>query len=71
MPGTRIDVAKVATPELFKDPLPRTLVPSLKVTVPTGVPVELVTTAVRVTACPMTVGFPLVVRTVAVFVFTT
>src|SRR6266699_1227184 len=46
-----------AWPELFRVPVPRVLGPSLKVTVPVGVPAPglfVFTVAVKVTACPDT-----------------
>src|SRR5437016_12740969 len=46
-----------AWPELFRVPVPRVLGPSLKVTVPVGVPAPglfAFTVAVKVTACPDT-----------------
>src|SRR6266436_4176777 len=46
-----------AWPELFRVPVPRVLGPSLKVTVPVGVPAPAIfafTVAVKVTACPDT-----------------
>src|SRR5712691_238329 len=50
-------VLKVAWP-LLRVPVPRMVVPSLKVTVPVGVPVVAgVTVAVKVTDCPETDGF--------------
>lgn len=55
------EVLKVATPEPFSGPVPNVFVPSLKVTVPVGVPVlpvELsVTVAVNVTELLNTEGF--------------
>ena len=52
-------VTNVAWPEAFRVPVPRVLGPSLKVTVPVGVPAPLVlafTVAVKVTGCPDTDG---------------
>ena len=52
-------VTNVAWPEAFRVPVPRVLGPSLKVTVPVGVPAPLVlafTVAVKVTGCPDTEG---------------
>ena len=53
MPTVSVEVVKVATWEPFNVPVPRAVVPSLKVTVPVGAfaPVE-VTVAVKVTATP-------------------
>jgi len=51
-PAGRLDVLKVACPELSV-PVPSTVVPCLKVTVPVGAPgPEGVTVAVNVTDCP-------------------
>ena len=47
----------LATPELFKVPVPRMLVPSWKTTVPVGVPPLPLTVAVKVTALPAADGF--------------
>src|SRR5439155_1220445 len=52
-------VTNVAWPEPFRVPVPRVLEPSLKVTVPVGVPAPglfAVTVAVKVTDCPDTDG---------------
>jgi hypothetical protein len=56
MPGDSVEIAKVATwepPTVLSVPVPRAVVPSLKVTVPVGafVPV-VVTVAVKVTETP-------------------
>ena len=54
MPTVSVDVVKVATPPLFKVPVPRTVVPSRKVTVPVGVPEVLeVIVAVNITGAPL------------------
>ena len=56
---TRDEIAKVATPPLSV-PVPRVTPPSLKVTVPVGVPLAgavAATVAVKVTDCPKTEGF--------------
>ena len=54
VPTVSVDVVKVATPPLFKVPVPRTVVPSRKVTVPVGVPEVLeVIVAVNVTGVPL------------------
>src|SRR6266568_4625317 len=61
--------AYVAWPEPFRVPVPRVLEPSLKVTVPVGVPAPglfAVTVAVKVTDCPDTDGLPEELTDVAV-----
>jgi len=58
-PTASVLVTNVAWPEAFRVPVPRVLGPSLKVTVPVGVPAPLVlafTVAVKVTGCPDTEG---------------
>src|SRR5437773_2003277 len=58
-PTASVLVTNVAWPEPFRVPVPRVLEPSLKVTVPVGVPAPLVlafTVAVKVTGCPDTDG---------------
>jgi len=58
-PTASVPVTNVAWPEAFRVPVPRVLEPSLKVTVPVGVPAPLVfacTVAVKVTGCPDTDG---------------
>jgi hypothetical protein len=56
-PTASVDVVNVALPPLSV-PVPSTLVPSLKVTIPVGVPeVAGLTVAVKVTAWPNTDGF--------------
>ncbi len=58
-PTASVLVTNVAWPEAFRVPVPRVLGPSLKVTVPVGVPAPLVlafTVAVKVTGCPDTDG---------------
>ena len=58
-PTASVLVTNVAWPEAFRVPVPRVLGPSLKVTVPVGVPAPLVfafTVAVKVTRCPDTDG---------------
>jgi hypothetical protein len=70
VPTASVDVVKVATwnpPTVLKVPVPRAVVPSLKVTVPVGGFVPVVTTvAVKVTATPCFAGFELEVRVVVV-----
>jgi hypothetical protein len=52
------EVVKLATPELSSGmALPITVEPSLKLTVPVGVPAPPVTVAVNVTDCPKAEGF--------------
>ena len=59
-PTLRPEVEYVATPEAFNMPLPRTVAPSLKVTVPVGVfEPFVVTVAVNVTDEPADAGFAL------------
>ena len=53
-----VEVTKVAVP-LLSAPVPKVVAPSLKVTVPVGVPApgaDAVTVAVKVTDCPKTDG---------------
>ena len=60
LPTAKEDVLKVATPLLFKVPVPSVLVPSLKVTVPPAIPAPgpvTATVAVKVTDCPKSEGF--------------
>ena len=65
-PNPNVDVVKVATPPLMVE-APSVIVPSLKVTVPVGVPVvDELTVAVNVTACPTLEGFAEDIRTVLV-----
>jgi hypothetical protein len=67
VPAVNAEVAKVATPLLFKDPVPSAVAPSKKVIVPVGVPVaDAVTVAVSVTVAPGTEGFTSAVSAVAV-----
>ena len=57
-PALSDEVAKVATPEVLRVPVPSVVVPSLKVTVPVGVPEPpLVTVAVNVMDWPKAAGF--------------
>ena len=52
VPTLSVDVERVATPPEFRVPAPSVTAPSLKVTVPVGVPeVEDFTVAVRVMDC--------------------
>jgi len=65
-------VENVATPEAFNAPVPRTVAPSLKVTVPVGVPGAVdVTVAVNVTDWPAVDGFSEDATAVAVVPLTT
>jgi hypothetical protein len=67
-PGVRLDVVKVATPEAFSVAVPSAAAPSLKVTVPVGVPdAEPVTVVVRVTALPARAGFALEATAIEMF----
>jgi hypothetical protein len=52
VPVVRADVLKVAAPLPLSVPVPRVVAPSLKVTVPVGVPALHATVAVKVTAWP-------------------
>ena len=64
----RFVVLYVATPEEFNVAVPNAVLPSLKVTVPVGVPdPETVTVAVKVTELPAKAGFMLAVTVVDVF----
>ena len=64
VPTDNVVVLKVATPEAFSVPVPRTVVPSLNETVPEGVPGELtVTVPVNVTDWPKIEEVVLEVRT--------
>jgi hypothetical protein len=61
------EVANVAMPPLFRDPVPSAVVPSKNVTVPVGAPGAVtVTVAVSVTTPPATEGFMSAVSAVAV-----
>ena len=63
-----------ATPLLLSVPVPSVVEPSLKVTVPPGMPPPgdaAVTVAVKVTACPTVDGLTEEVRAVAVFALLT
>ncbi len=56
LPTARLEVAKVATPLALSVPVPSVVAPSLKVTVPVGVPPAPVTVAVKVTDWPKVEG---------------
>ena len=69
-PTGRLEVAKLAIPEAFRGPVPKTVDPSLKVTVPEGVPVPgaaTATIAVKLTDWLKTDGLTEDVRAVVVF----
>ena len=67
VPAASAEAANVATPLLFRDPVPSAVEPSKKVTVPVGVPGAVaVTIAVSVTVPPCTEGFTSPVSAVAV-----
>ncbi len=73
-PTASVLVTNVAWPEPFRVPVPRVLEPSLKVTVPVGVPAPgllAVTVAVKVTDCPDTDGLAEELTDVAVLAFFT
>ena len=57
LPVASDEVVKVATPLTTVTFEAKVVAPSVKVTLPTGVPPELVTVAVKVTLCPCDVGF--------------
>ncbi len=58
LPVESEEVLKVAMPDVLTATFEaRTVAPSVKVTLPTGVPPELVTVAVKVTLCPCVAGF--------------
>src|SRR5258707_15723440 len=68
LPTLSVDVEKVATPLPFRVPEPIADAPSLKATLPDGVPAELVTVAVKVTGLPKADGLAEEVRAVGVAV---
>src|SRR5436309_10147064 len=73
-PTASVLVTNVAWPEPSRVPVPRVLEPSLKVTVPVGVPAAglfAVTVAVKVTGCPDTDGLIEELTDVAVLAFFT
>src|SRR6266567_2585504 len=65
-PTLSVDVVNVATPLPLSVAVPSGFAPSVKVTVPVGVPEPLVTVAVKVTACPKVLGLNEVVSVVVV-----
>jgi hypothetical protein len=56
-PADSAVVVKLAMPELFKVPMPRLMAPSLKTTIPVGMPPLPLTVAVKVTPLPASAGF--------------
>ena len=66
VPTDRLDVEKDAWPFPFSGKVARLVEPSLKVTLPVGVPPPEVTVAMNVTICPDLEGFKDEVTTVAV-----
>ena len=66
VPVARAAVVKVATPPVTVTFEASVVAPSVKVTVPTGVPPVLVTLAVKVTLCPCDAGFAEELSAVAV-----
>ena len=69
-PAGSAAVETTAVPPL-REEVPRSVEPSLKVTVPLGVPMPLVTTvAVKLTVCPSVEGFGKEVNVVTVGAFT-
>jgi hypothetical protein len=56
VPRVRAVVEKIATPLLFRVPVPRSVVPSEKLTVPDTTPVVVVVVAVKVTVAPTVAG---------------
>ena len=57
MPDEKVEVVNVAVPELSSVTLARTVPPSVKLTVPVGVPEPAVTVAENVTGWPDIDGF--------------
>jgi hypothetical protein len=69
-PAGRLLVVNIATPEELTFPLPSSVPPLKKFTVPNGVPVGAgVTVAVNVTGCPATAGFGVTTKVVVVTVW--
>ena len=66
LPTLSVDVEVVAMPLGYRMPAPMVDAPSLKVTLPDGVPPELVTVAEKVTGLPKPDGLAEEVRAVAV-----
>ena len=72
-PTASVLIVNIAWPEPSRVPVPRVLEPSLKVTVPVGVPAPglfAVTVAVKVTDCPDTDGLAEELTNVVVLYFT-
>ena len=57
LPTVSVDVVNVACPLLSSEAVPRVLAPSVKVTVPVGVPPLPFTVAAKVTGWPNVLGF--------------
>lgn len=71
-PGVRAEVERMATPEALSAAEPRVAAPSLKMTVPVGVPeAEPTTVAIRVIEAPAMDGLTLDVIAAVVFSWTT
>jgi len=70
LPASRLEVVNEAEPELSVS-VSMVVPPSLKVTVPVGVPYELVTVAVKVTLAPNVAGLAEDVKLVAEFALST
>ena len=69
MPGERLEVIRVATPDELTFAVPSSVLPLKKLTVPAGVPVGAgVTVAVSVTGCPTVDGLGKAASAVAVTV---
>ena len=66
LPTERLLVVMLATPVGLRGPLPREEAPSEKLTVPVGVPLAVVTVAVKVTVWPETEGLAEDARVVVV-----
>jgi len=66
VPAVRVEVEKVATPLELSVPWPRGVVPSEKLTTPDGMPLAVVTVAVKVMFVPAVAGEPEVVTVVVV-----
>jgi hypothetical protein len=62
----RFEVWKVATPCALRVPVPMTVAPSRKLTVPEGIPLEAVTVAVKVTVWPWLDGLMVLAMTTEV-----
>ena len=71
LPTDKLDVVKIATPELLTGTTARTILPSLNVTVPALTVLELLTVAVSVTEEPDSEGFRELVNVVVVIILLT